>query len=126
MENIVNNDKDYTKMSETDIAYRILADLGEPLYYKTLISEVIDKKKKSVQSMAVAISEIYTMINMDGRFQYRGDKGEGQWGLTEWTPPEIKKTRSTSSQATSINEEGTIKSSAKSSKKRKIDKLEEE
>ena len=73
MENIVNNEKDYSKMSETDIAYRILADLGEPLYYKTLITSVIDKKKKSVQSMAVAISEIYTMINMDGRFQYRGD-----------------------------------------------------
>ena len=81
------NEKDYTSMSEVDIAYRVLADLGVPLYYKKLITNVLEKKKKTIQSMAVAISEIYTMINMDGRFQYRGD---GQWGLTEWTPPETK------------------------------------
>ena len=123
MENNNTNEKDYSKMSETDIAYRILADLGEPLYYKTLITNVIDKKKKSVQSMAVAISEIYTMINMDGRFQYRGDKGEGQWGLTEWTPPEVKRTRS-ASQAASAGEDGKL--AAKGSKKRKTDKQEEE
>lgn len=121
MENNNTNEKDYSKMSETDIAYRILADLGEPLYYKTLITNVIDKKKKSVQSMAVAISEIYTMINMDGRFQYRGDSGEGNWGLTEWTPPEIKKTR-TSAQASSAGDDKL----AKGSKKRKSDKQEEE
>ena len=122
MENNSTNEKDYSKMSETDIAYRILADLGEPLYYKTLITNVIDKKKKSVQSMAVAISEIYTMINMDGRFQYRGESGEGKWGLTEWTPPEVKRTRT--SQAASAGEDGKL--TAKSSKKRKSDKQEEE
>lgn len=115
------NEKDYSKMSEVDIAYRILADLGETMYYKTLITEVINKKKKSIQSMAVAISEIYTMINMDGRFQYRGDKGEGQWGLTEWTPPEVKRSRS-SSHVSSTNEDGT---ETKSSRKRKSDKQEE-
>ncbi len=116
------NEKDYSKMSEVDIAYRILADLGETMYYKTLITEVINKKKKSVQSMAVAISEIYTMINMDGRFQYRGDKGEGHWGLTEWTPPEVKRSRS-SSHTVSIGEDGT---EIRSSKKRKSDKQQEE
>ena len=82
------NDVDFVSMSEVDIAYRVLADLGEPLYYKTLITKVIEKKQKTIQSMAVAISEIYTMINMDGRFQSRG---EGMWGLTEWNPPEAKK-----------------------------------
>ena len=94
MEINANNEKDYPSMSEVDIAYRILADLGAPLYYKNLITNVIEKKKRTIQSMAVAISEIYTMINMDGRFQYRGD---GQWGLTEWNPPEVKRTRSTPS-----------------------------
>ena len=118
MENNKSNEKDYSNMSEVDIAYRILADLGEPLYYKTLITSVIEKRKKSVQSMAVAISEIYTMINMDGRFQYRGDSGEGKWGLTEWTPPEVKRTRAASqSSTTSIDEEQAI---AKGAKKRKI------
>ena len=88
MENNKTNEKDFSNMSEVDIAYRILADLGEPLYYKNLITSVIDKKRKTVQSMAVAISEIYTMINMDGRFQYHS---EGKWGLIEWNPPEVKK-----------------------------------
>ena len=101
-----NNDKDYTSMTEVDIAYRVLADLGSPLYYKNLITNVIEKKKKTVQSMAVAISEIYTMINMDGRFQYRGN---GQWGLTEWNPPETK-TRGTRSSKSSTKSTGQNKS----------------
>ena len=97
MENLNLGEKDYTSMSEVDIAYRVLADLGTPLYYKNLITNVIEKKKKTIQSMAVAISEIYTMINMDGRFQYRGD---GQWGLTEWNPPETKTRSSRTSKST--------------------------
>ena len=88
-------EKDYPSMTEVDIAYRVLSDSATPIYYKDLITDVIEKKKKSIQSMAVAISEIYTMINMDGRFQYRGD---GKWGLTEWNPPETK-TRSSRSKA---------------------------
>ena len=107
MEINANNEKDYPSMSEVDIAYRILADLGAPLYYKKLITNVIEKKKRTIQSMAVAISEIYTMINMDGRFQYRGD---GQWGLTEWNPPEtktrgVRKTSSKTATATKSEEE---------------------
>lgn len=119
MENNNSNEKDFSTMSEVDIAYRILADLGEPLYYKELITKVIEKKRKTVQSMAVAISEIYTMINMDGRFQYRGDRGEGLWGLTEWTPPEVKRTRSVS-QAASASAEG-HPATSKGTKKRKVD-----
>ena len=91
-------DVDFVSMSEVDIAYRVLADFGEPLYYKTLITKVIEKKRKTVQSMTVAISEIYTMINMDGRFQFRGN---GLWGLTEWNPPEVKKAGRSSSKTTS-------------------------
>ncbi len=90
-------DIDYKSLSEVDIAYRILADNNEqPIYYKDLIMEVIEKKRKSIQSMAVAISEIYTMINMDGRFQHRGD---GRWGLTEWNPPETKRSSRGSSKS---------------------------
>ena len=36
---------------------------------------------------------------MDSRFHY---EGEGQWGLTEWNPPETKRhTRSSSSSTSS-------------------------
>lgn len=86
--------KDYEKMTEVDIAYRILTEAGKdnPIFFKDLILEVLDKKNKSVQNEAVAISEVYTMINMDSRFQHRG---EGKWGLVEWNPPEAKRGRGT-------------------------------
>ena len=86
------NDNDFEKMSEVDVAYRILTESGKdnPLYFKDLILEILDKKNKSVQNEAVAISEVYTMINMDSRFQH---VGEGKWGLTEWNPIESKRGR---------------------------------
>lgn len=85
---------DYSTKSETDIAYHILAEAGESIYYKDLITEVIDKKCKPVQSMARAISEVYTLINMDSRFQHMG---KSFWGLTEWNPQETKRSASSSS-----------------------------
>lgn len=85
-------------ISEVDIAYQILSEAGKenPLYFKKLILEVIRRQNKTVQNEAAAISEIYTMINMDSRFQHIGD---GLWGLTDWYPPETKRTRSTTKTA---------------------------
>ena len=81
-------------ISEVDLAYQILSRAGKdnPLYFKKLIREIIAAKNKVVQNEAAAISEIYTMINMDSRFQHVGD---GKWGLTDWNPPETKRARST-------------------------------
>ena len=80
-------------ISEVDLAYQILSESGKdnPIYFKKLIREVIARQHKTVQNEAAAISEIYTMINMDSRFQHAGD---GLWGLTDWYPPETKRTRS--------------------------------
>ena len=63
------NENDFENMTEVDLAYRILTDSGKdnPIFYKDLILEIIEKKNKSVQNEAVAISEVYTMINMDSR-----------------------------------------------------------
>lgn len=99
------SEKDYEKMSEVDLAYRILTDSGKdnPIFYKDLILEIIDKKNKSVQNEAVAISEIYTMINMDSRFQHLG---EGKWGLVEWNPPEAKRGRGTKKATSASSLEG--------------------
>lgn len=90
---------DFLKSSEVDVAYYILTQSGEKMYYKDLVLEVIEKTHKPVQSLSAAISEVYTLINMDSRFHY---EGEGQWGLTEWNPPETKRhTRSSSSSTSS-------------------------
>ena len=88
---------DFEHMSEMDVAYHILTEKKEPVQYKELILAVIEAKHKPVQSLSAAISEIYTMINMDSRFHY---EGEGRWGLTEWIPPEVKRSSSRSSGGT--------------------------
>lgn len=87
---------DFVNSSEVDIAYYVLTQKGETMYYKDLVMEVIEKKHKPVQSLSAAISEVYTLINMESRFQY---EGEGQWGLTEWNPPEVKRHASRSGAA---------------------------
>ena len=93
----------FAEMSEVDIAYKLLDEAGKdnPVYFKTLIRTIIKLKGKPVQNEAATISEIYTMINMDSRFRHVGD---GQWGLTDWNPPEVKRAsraRSTTTKATS-------------------------
>lgn len=88
---------DFEQMAEMDIAHHILTQQKMPMHYKELITEVIETKHKPVQSLAMAISEIYTMMNMDSRFHY---EGEGKWGLTEWVPPEVKRSSSRSSGGT--------------------------
>jgi hypothetical protein len=84
---------DFEHMSEMDVAHHILTEKKEPVQYKDLILAVIEAKHRPVQSLSAAISEIYTMMNMDSRFHY---EGEGKWGLTEWVPPEVKRSSSRS------------------------------
>lgn len=96
----------YAKSSETDVAYYILSKKGEPIYYKDLVTEVIKKKAKPVQSLSRAIAEVYTQINMDSRFHH---VGKSMWGLTEWNPPETKRSSSAA---------GTSSSASKSSRRR--------
>lgn len=88
----------YAKSTETDIAYYILSKKGAPIYYKDLVTEVIKKKAKPVQSLSNAISEVYTQINMDSRFHHMGGS---MWGLTEWNPPETKRSSASAGSSSS-------------------------
>lgn len=110
---------DYVNSSEVDVAYHILMQAAKTMYYKDLVLEVIRKKRKPVQSLSAAISEVYTLINMDSRFQY---EGEGQWGLTEWNPPEIKRHARSSSSAASGSKAAT---KASSTRKKKLESIQE-
>jgi len=83
---------DFLNSSEVDVAYYTLSQKGEVMYYKDLVMEVIEKKQKPVQSLSGAIAEVYTLINMDSRFQHTG---KSMWGLTEWNPPEVKRSHAT-------------------------------
>ena len=102
---------DFLKSSEVDVAYYILTQSGEKMYYKDLVLDVIEKTHKPVQSLSAA-------INMDSRFHY---EGEGQWGLTEWNPPEVK--RSHSSRSTSGSSKAAAKAS--SNRKKKLESIQE-
>ena len=98
----------YATSTETDVAYYILSKKGEPIYYKDLVTEVIKKKAKPVQSLSHAISEVYTQINMDSRFHHMGGS---MWGLTEWNPPETKRSSASAGSTAST-------SAAKSTRRR--------
>ncbi|MBB5335842.1 DNA-directed RNA polymerase subunit delta [Pectinatus brassicae] len=76
---------DFTNKPEVDVAYYILSELGDTMFYKDLIMQVIEKKNKPIQSLSTAISEIYTLINMDSRFRHAGN---GMWQLSEWITQE--------------------------------------
>ena len=91
---------DFANSSEVDVAYHVLSEEGSTMYYKDLVLKVIELKHKPVQSLSAAISEVYTLINMDSRFHY---EGESQWGLTEWNPPETKRTHASSRSASSAS-----------------------
>ena len=92
-------------MTEVDLAYQILTNAGKDnfIHYKDLILQILKLKNKSTQNEAAAISEVYTMINMDSRFQYNPEKK--MWGLTEWDPPEVKKRRTAKLQIEKAEEE---------------------
>lgn len=94
-------EKDYTYCSDVDVAYDILKDKGEPIYYKDLVLKVIEKRNKPVQSLSNTISEVYTLINMDSRFSYTGrnDEGKSMWGLSEWLPTDSKRTHTSAKNA---------------------------
>lgn len=96
----------YAKSTETDVAYYILSKKGEPIYYKDLVTEVIKKKAKPVQSLSRAIAEVYTQINMDSRFHHMG---KSMWGLTEWNPPETKRGSSSSASSGSSSKSSRLR-----------------
>ena len=84
------------------------------MYYKDLVLEVIEKKCKPAQSLSAAIAEVYTLINMDSRFHHQG---KSMWGLTEWNPPEVKRSHGSSS---SSSAEGRGTSSKTSRRREKL------
>ena len=66
-----------------DLAYRILKERKNDLYFRDLLTEVLAAKMVPPYLMTQAMAELHTQINMDSRFTF---KGKGFWGLTEWVP----------------------------------------
>lgn len=75
--------KDMKQTTDIEMAFHILQEVNRPMYFRDLISKVLEAKAGRVHSPAQAMAEIHTQINMDSRFQH---VGKGMWGLNEWTP----------------------------------------
>jgi len=69
--------------SEVDLAHEVLAQEGRALYFRDLITKVLEKKEDQNLFLPHAMAEVHTQINMDSRFVYMG---KGMWGLHEWVP----------------------------------------
>ena len=71
------------QVSDVDVAHQVLSKQGSTLYFRELIARVLESKGKPVHSIAYAMAEVHTQINMDSRFVHMG---KGMWGLAEWLP----------------------------------------
>lgn len=74
------------QVSEVELAYKILQKIGKAMYFRELITEVLEMKGRRIHSLAHAIAEVHTQINMDSRFVHMG---KGMWGLVEWSPQQL-------------------------------------
>lgn len=68
-------------MRATDAAYAVLKAQGQPMDVQDLLDETL--MQLGVDREPKVASRIYTDINLDSRFQYRGGSS---WGLKEWQP----------------------------------------
>ena len=94
------------QLTDVDAAYQVLAEKGSPMYFRDLIGKVLESKGRPVASVAHAMPEVHTQINMDSRFVH---EGKGTWGLAEWLPQRggraVEETAATVSTDTNLRRE---------------------
>lgn len=73
-------------LSLSDIAYQILKDRGEPIYFRELITQVLALKPISGRDLGHQIAAVHTELNMDNRFVHQSG---GMWALRELVSPRI-------------------------------------
>lgn len=78
-------EEELQEMPMVDLGYMILQSKGEPMLYRELLQEVARLKGFSEEEMMRYIAQLYTEINIDGRFVC---VGRSLWGLKHWYPTE--------------------------------------
>jgi len=73
------------EMPMVDLAFALLKSANTPFYYRDLMQEIAKIKGLSEQQMMDVIAQLYTEINIDGRFAC---VGTNLWGLKRWYPVE--------------------------------------
>lgn len=75
--------KTVAETSMVDLAFMILKKANNPFYYRDLMQEVARLKGLSDDEITNVIAQLYTEINIDGRFAC---VGQNLWGLKRWYP----------------------------------------
>lgn len=73
------------EMPMVDLAFEVLKAANTPYYYKDLMLEIAKIRRLSQDEINQVIAQVYTEINIDGRFAC---VGSNMWGLKRWYPVE--------------------------------------
>jgi DNA-directed RNA polymerase subunit delta len=73
------------EMPMVDLAFEVLKAANTPFYYRDLMAEIAKIKGLSDEEVMQVIAQLYTEINIDGRFAC---VGTNLWGLKRWYPVE--------------------------------------
>ncbi|WP_211749636.1 DNA-directed RNA polymerase subunit delta [Paenibacillus sp. Marseille-Q4541] len=71
------------EMPLVDLAFMVLKAVNTPYYYRDLMEEVAKLRGLNAEETNDVIAQLYTEINIDGRFAY---VGTNLWGLKRWYP----------------------------------------
>lgn len=69
------------EISMVEIAFEVMKEKREPFDYYDLVEEVAAIKGMSKEEVEARIANLYTDMNIDGRFHSLGDN---RWGLKSW------------------------------------------
>ncbi|MFD0590503.1 DNA-directed RNA polymerase subunit delta [Paenibacillus sp. GCM10027627] len=73
------------EMPMVDLAFEVLKAANTPYYYRDLMLEIAKIRGLSADGINQFIAQVYTEINIDGRFAC---VGSNMWGLKRWYPVE--------------------------------------
>lgn len=73
------------EMPMVDLAFEVLKAANTPFYYRDLMFEIAKLRGLSEEQINEVIAQLYTEINIDGRFAC---VGSNVWGLKRWYPVE--------------------------------------
>jgi DNA-directed RNA polymerase subunit delta len=73
------------EMPMVDLAFEVLKAANTPFYYRDLMNEVAKLRGFTEEQINEVIAQLYTEINIDGRFACVGNN---VWGLKRWYPVE--------------------------------------
>jgi DNA-directed RNA polymerase subunit delta len=73
------------EMPMVDLAFEVLKASNTPFYYRDLMMEIAKQRSFSQEQINEVIAQLYTEINIDGRFACVGGN---VWGLKRWYPVE--------------------------------------